>query len=137
MDASLLERALARVGDRWTLLVVEALLEGPRRFSELSERLPAIAPNILTARLRRLTHERLVVSTPYSHRPVRHEYTLTADGRALAEALAVLEHWAARVEASPQIRTHAACGTPLELRPYCPTCHRLVDAQDADALDHL
>ena len=135
-DVSALERALLRVGDRWTLLVVEALLAGPRRFGELSEAVPGIAPNILTARLRRLTDDRLVVGTPYSRRPLRLQYELTADGRALGEAMAVLASWAARVEALPGARFHDACGTPIEQRAYCPTCHRLVDDADgADAAD--
>jgi DNA-binding HxlR family transcriptional regulator len=136
-DPSPLERALERVGDRWTLLVVEALLPGPRRFGELSDAVSGIAPNILTARLRRLVAAGLVVSTPYSRRPVRHQYALTTDGRALAEALAVLESWAARVDATPGDRFHAACGTALELRLYCPTCHRLVDDHDAGSDAHL
>jgi DNA-binding HxlR family transcriptional regulator len=59
-----LESALDRVGDRWSLLLVDALLDGPRRFGELRESLPAIAPNILTDRLRRLERERILVSKP-------------------------------------------------------------------------
>lgn len=137
LDASPLEQALTRVGDRWTLLVVESLLAGPRRFGELSEAMPGIAPNILTARLRRLVADRLVVSTPYSKRPVRHQYELTADGRELAGTLAVLGSWAARVEGVPDEHFHDACGTALELRPYCPTCHRAVDHHDADSLHQL
>jgi DNA-binding HxlR family transcriptional regulator len=133
-----LERALARVGDRWTLLVVEALLDGPRRFGELGEAVPGIAPNILAARLRKLESEQLVVSTPYSTRPVRHHYELTADGRELATALAVLGSWAAHVDSTvPGVPYHDVCGTPLELRPWCPTCGRLVDDADADELDRL
>ena len=42
--------ALARVGDRWTLLVVAALLDGPKRFNELQEELEGIAPNVLSSR---------------------------------------------------------------------------------------
>ncbi len=138
VEATPLERAVTRVGDRWTLLIVDALLDRPRRFGELADALPGIAPNILTARLRRLTDDRLVVATPYSHRPVRHEYALTDDGRELAAALAVLESWAAKVDATHGARFHRACGTPLELRPYCPTCHRVLDADDVgDELDHL
>ena len=68
-DPSPLEAALERVGDRWSLLIVEALLDGPRRFSELGEALPGIAPNILTDRLRRLEREGIVVATPYQQRP--------------------------------------------------------------------
>ncbi|MEX0625749.1 MAG: helix-turn-helix domain-containing protein, partial [Chloroflexota bacterium] len=49
-----LAAALERVGDRWSLLLVEALLPGPRRFNELSEAVTGIAPNILADRLRRL-----------------------------------------------------------------------------------
>jgi DNA-binding HxlR family transcriptional regulator len=48
--SSPLAAALERVGDRWSLLLVEALLPGPRRFSELSEAVPGIAPNILSDR---------------------------------------------------------------------------------------
>ena len=55
-----LEAALERVGDRWSLLLVEALLDGPRRFNELGDAVPGIAPNILTDRLRRLERERIV-----------------------------------------------------------------------------
>ena len=52
-----LAEALARVGDRWTLLVVEALLDGPRRFGDLQGDVAGIAPNILTQRLRHLERE--------------------------------------------------------------------------------
>lgn len=138
MEATPLDRALARVGDRWTLLVVEALLDGPRRYGELSAAVAGIAPNILAARLRKLEQEGLVVSTPYSQRPLRHQYELTADGRDLAGALHVLASWAARVDALPgATRYHDACGTPLELRPWCPTCARVVDAADTDDLDRF
>ena len=137
MEVSPLDRALTRVGDRWTLLVVEALLDGPRRFGELSDAMPGIAPNILAARLRKLEKERLVVSSPYTTRPVRHQYELTADGRELAGALAVLGSWAARVDALPGVEYHDTCGTPIELRPWCPTCGRVVEDAEAGDLDRL
>ena len=63
--------ALIRVGDRWTLLVVQALLAGPRRFNELLDEIPGIAANILSQRLKRLEHDALLVSRPYSERPPR------------------------------------------------------------------
>jgi DNA-binding HxlR family transcriptional regulator len=137
MDVTPLDRALARVGDRWTLLVVEALLDGPRRFGELLDAVPGIAPSILTARLRKAEAERLIVSAPYSHRPVRHRYELTADGRDLAGALNVLASWAAAIDALPGDHYHHTCGTALELRPWCPTCGRVVDDAEADDLDRL
>jgi DNA-binding HxlR family transcriptional regulator len=138
MESTPLDRALIRVGDRWTLLVVEALLDAPRRYGELSAAVPGIAPNILAARLRKLEQDGLVVSTPYSTRPLRHQYALTADGRELAEALTVLASWAARVEALPHVaRYHDACGTPLETRLWCPTCGQIVEEDHGDDLDRL
>ena|SRR5690349_8361999 len=91
--SSPLAEALARVGDRWTLLVVEALLSGPRRFNDLLGQIPGIAPNILSERLRRLEREALLVARPYSERPPRAAYQLTAEGRELAGALRLLAHW--------------------------------------------
>jgi DNA-binding HxlR family transcriptional regulator len=116
-----LESALDRVGDRWSLLVVDALLDGPRRFGELRASLPAIAPNILTDRLRRLERERILVSKPYSTRPPRMEYALTGDGRDLASALRLLSDWGSRKTGGEPLR-HDRCGTPIEARWFCPTC---------------
>src|SRR6476660_1869327 len=116
-----LEAALDRVGDRWSLLVVDALLDGPRRFGELREALPAIAANILTDRLRRLERERILVATPSSKRPPRMEYALTGDGRDLASALRLLSDWGSRPTGGEPLR-HDRCGTPVEARWFCPTC---------------
>lgn len=116
-----LESALDRVGDRWSLLVVDALLERPRRFGELRDALPGIAPNILTDRLRRLERERILVSTAYSTRPPRMEYRLTGDGRDLASALRLLADWGSRRTGGEPLR-HDRCGTAIEARWFCPTC---------------
>ena len=126
-----LEAALDRVGDRWSLLLVEALLDGPRRFGELGERLPGIAANILTDRLRRLERAAILRSSPYQERPTRFAYELTADGRALASALRLLADWGARRSDDHEPLRHATCGTPLEARFYCPTCASLVEPADA------
>src|SRR5437588_5034579 len=88
--ASPLSEALDRVGDRWTLLIVEALLDGPRRFGDLLDAIPGLAPNILTRRLRDLQRATLVVSRPYSRRPPRFVYELSDGGRELAGALRLL-----------------------------------------------
>jgi DNA-binding HxlR family transcriptional regulator len=131
-EPSPLEAALDRVGDRWSLLIVEALLDGPRRFNELGEAVSGIAPNILTDRLRRLERERIVVSTPYQQRPPRMSYSLTAAGRDLASALRVLADWGARGTPDAEPTRHGPCGTPLETRWFCPTCEIVVDRPDAD-----
>jgi DNA-binding HxlR family transcriptional regulator len=119
--------ALMRVGDRWTLLVVQALLAGPRRFNELLEDIPGIAANILSQRLKRLEHDALVVSRPYSERPPRAAYELTAEGKELAGALRLLAQWGTRHALPAEAPHHQACGTPLEARWYCPTCDHLVE----------
>ncbi len=132
-----LSEALARVGDRWTLLVVEALLDGPRRFNDLLDQLPGIAANILSERLKRLEREGLLVARPYSDRPPRAAYQLTAEGRELAGALRLLTYWGAGHADPAQAPRHAACGTPIEARWYCPTCDRLVDDDPEHAEAHL
>lgn len=131
--ADALAEAAERIGDRWSLLVVAALLAGPRRFGDLLDDLDGIAPNILSKRLARLEAEGLVVGEPYSHRPVRHTYRLTAAGADLAGALRMLAQWAASHRAvrhgdgEAGLPTHSACGTALEARWYCPTCGEVVD----------
>ena len=130
-----LAAALDRVGDRWSLLLVTALMDGPRRFNDLIDALPGLAPNILTDRLRRLEREGILVARPYSERPPRMEYALTADARDLAGALRLLTDWGARrgggADGGHEPIRHAACGTPLEARWYCPTCTVVVDERDA------
>lgn len=129
-----LTRAAARVGDRWTLLVVESLLVAPRRFGDLERTLSGIAPNILTKRLRQLEQDGLVVSTPYSDRPVRLVYELTALGRELGGALTLLASWGARADGYEGSARHHACGTTLVVRHWCPTCDVAVDDPDADGV---
>ena len=132
-----LAEALARVGDRWTLLVVEALLGGPRRFNDLLSQIPGIAANILSERLKRLERERLLVARPYSRRPPRSEYELTAEGKELAGALRLLAHWATRHADPSTALRHPACGTPIEARWYCPTCDVLVNDESSHAEVHF
>jgi DNA-binding HxlR family transcriptional regulator len=136
LDSSPLAEALARVGDRWTLLVVEALLPGPRRFNDLLSQIPGIAANILSERLKRLERDGLLVARPYSERPPRAAYQLTAEGTELAGALRLLAHWGARHTDLPDTPRHPACGTPIEARWYCPTCDQLVDHEPRHVQEH-
>jgi DNA-binding HxlR family transcriptional regulator len=134
-DRTALADALATVGDRWTLLVIAALLEGPRRFGDLQDEVEGIAPNVLTQRLRALERNALVVARPYSERPPRFVYELTAAGQELAGALRLIASWGARNAEGATAPTHAACGTPMEARWWCPTCERVVD-EDEDELQY-
>jgi DNA-binding HxlR family transcriptional regulator len=128
--------AMARIGDRWTLLIVDALMMGPRHFNQLIDDVTGIAPNILSQRLKHLETEGIVLARPYQQRPPRFAYELTAAGSDLAGALRLLTHWGARGSDVVDPPRHRACGTPLEVRWYCPTCARTVDEEDDD-LHHL
>jgi DNA-binding HxlR family transcriptional regulator len=135
-EGSPLAEAVARVGDRWSMLIVDGLLDGPRRFTDLQEGIAGLAPNILSNRLKHLEREGVVLARPYSERPPRFEYELTAAGRELAGALRLLARWGARgtEEHSPR---HSVCGTPLETRWYCPTCGLVVETPDATELHRV
>lgn len=128
-----LRTALDAVGDRWSLLVVETLLEGPRRWSELDQAVPGIAPNVLADRLRRLEQAGVVSGAPYSTRPLRLVYELTPQGRELAGAVRLLAAWGAGGSGGDH-PFHDLCGTAMEPRWFCGTCERPVDEREAGDL---
>ena len=136
-EVSALEHAVARVGDRWTLLVVDALRLGPRRFNDLLDAIPGIASNVLSGRLKHLEAHGVITSRPYQHRPPRLAYELTAAGKNLAGALLVLAQWGASQAAPGEGIRHDACGTPLEARWYCPTCARSVEESEGSEVRYL
>jgi len=128
-----LDAALTRIGDRWSLLVVSALFAGPLRFNQLQEELGGIATNVLSQRLKNLEGLGVVVATPYSTRPPRYAYELTASGHELAGAVRLLTEWgAARSGGATRAPLHGECGTSLEARWYCPTCSRTVADDEPD-----
>ncbi len=130
-----LSAALARVGDRWSLLVVDALIDGPQRFGDLQATLPGIATNVLTQRLRHLETNRVLMAVPYSRRPVRYSYELTEAGRDLGGAVRLLAQWSAdHGGGQADTPTHPACGTSLVARWWCPTCDRLSDSGPSEVV---
>lgn len=86
-------RVLDRIGDRWTVLVVGSLGDGPVRFSELRRRVAGVSQKMLTQTLRGLERDGLVTRTVYAEVPPRVEYELTAAGRTLLVPLKALERW--------------------------------------------
>jgi DNA-binding HxlR family transcriptional regulator len=132
-----LDEALRSIGDRWSLLVVESLLAGPRRFGELLESLDGLAPNILSRRLKALESDGLVVTAPYSDRPYRVAYALTAQGAELAGALRLLAQWGSHRTPGAAPLHHVTCGTPVEARWWCPTCARSVADDEAPDVDYV
>jgi DNA-binding HxlR family transcriptional regulator len=96
----MLARALERVGDRWALLVIRDLANGPQRFTDLIDRLGGITPKTLTRRLRDLEADGLVLA---DRAPGRREvwYRLSAAGDALRPALDQLLAWGLRYALRP------------------------------------
>ena len=90
-----LARAAEIVGERWTLLIVRELLLGPKRFSDLAERLGGVSPTLLTARLASLTEHGLVRRAPQPPLNVL-AYELTPTGAALKPAIYALIRWGGR-----------------------------------------
>lgn len=132
-----LTAALRKVGDRWTLLVIEALFSGAARFNQLQEAVPGIATNVLSQRLKHLEHEGLVVAEAYSAKPPRYAYALTSPGHDLADALRLLAAWGAEHGDDTQSPAHSLCGTPLQARWYCATCDEVVADPEADELRYI
>lgn len=90
-----LERALEVVGDKYSLLIIEALLQfGPQRFLTLEEQITGISPRTLSARLKHLEACALIERHQYTVIPRKVEYCLTENGEALAGVLQSLRQWA-------------------------------------------
>ena len=85
---------LARVGDKWTVLVVELLSTGPMRFNEIRRRIGNISQKMLTTTLRALERDGLVTRTIYPTIPPRVDYELTELGRELRLPVNALAGWA-------------------------------------------
>jgi DNA-binding HxlR family transcriptional regulator len=85
---------LARVGDKWTVLVVWTLGDGPKRFNELRKGLGSISQRMLTLTLRALERDGLVTRTVFATIPPRVDYELTKLGRSLLGPVSELGLWA-------------------------------------------
>ena len=87
-------QVLALVGDKWTVLIVNTLGGGPRRFNELKRMVGNISQRMLTLTLRGLEREGLVTRTVFPTIPPRVDYELTPLGRSLLEPVSALATWA-------------------------------------------
>ena len=99
-DCRAISQVLARVGDKWTVLVVSNLGDGPKRFNELRKALGSISQRMLTLTLRGLERDGLVTRTAYPTIPPRVDYELTRLGRSLLEPVNELSLWARKYRAA-------------------------------------
>jgi DNA-binding HxlR family transcriptional regulator len=93
---------LDRVGDKWSVLIIGMLGEGPRRFSELRRTIEGISQRMLTLTLRGLERDGLVTRTVQPIVPPRVDYALTPLGRTLLEPILALASWAGEHRAEIQ-----------------------------------
>ena len=85
---------LSRIGDKWTVLVVGTLGEGPRRFNELRREIPSVSQRMLTLTLRNLERDGLVSRKVTPSIPPRVDYELTPLGHSLLKPISALTEWA-------------------------------------------
>jgi DNA-binding HxlR family transcriptional regulator len=93
-DCRAVSEVLARVGDKWTILVVSELGNGPKRFNEIRRALGSISQRMLTLTLRGLERDGLVTRTVFPTIPPKVEYELTRLGRSLLEPVSGIGLWA-------------------------------------------
>lgn len=129
-------RALAIVGDRWTMLILRELFLGTKRFEEFQVQ-TGMSPHLLSTRLKRLEADGVVGRRLYSERPARHEYRLTDKGLDLYPLLLGLKSWGEKwggfeegVEPALVI-THRQCGHETGLKLNCPECGEPFGPRDA------
>ena len=101
-DCRAVSEVLARIGDKWTVLVVSELGQGPKRFNEIRRGLGSISQRMLTLTLRALERDGLVTRTVYPTIPPRVEYDLTRLGHSLLEPVSTLGLWARQNQAAIQ-----------------------------------
>jgi DNA-binding HxlR family transcriptional regulator len=101
-DCRAVSEVLARVGDKWTVLVVGVLGDGPKRFNEIRRSLGSISQRMLTLTLRALERDGLVTRTAFPTIPPRVDYELTRLGRSLLEPVSGLGLWARQNRAAIQ-----------------------------------
>ena len=93
-DCRNLSSILARVGDKWTVLIVVLLGDGPKRFNEIKRLVGGISQRMLTFTLRGLERDGLITRTVFPTTPQRVDYELTKLGSTLWEAVEPLSSWA-------------------------------------------
>jgi DNA-binding HxlR family transcriptional regulator len=93
-DCRAVSSILARVGDKWTVLIVVLLGDGPKRFNEIRRMVGGISQRMLTFTLRGLERDGLVTRTVFPTTPQRVDYELTKLGGTLWEAVESLSSWA-------------------------------------------
>ena len=90
------EKAFEILGKRWNGLIIKVMLDGPKRFSDISSNIPNMSDRMLGERFKELEALGIIKRNVYPDIPVRIEYELTEKGKALNTALEEIQNWASR-----------------------------------------
>jgi DNA-binding HxlR family transcriptional regulator len=104
------EHAIQLLGKRWTGLLLDTLMTGPKRFCELTASVEGLSDRVLSDRLRELEAENIIERVVYPHIPVRVEYQLTEKGRALRPVVETIHQWAEQWLPLPEESSATASG---------------------------
>ena len=88
------EKAFQLLGKKWNGLIIKALLDGPKRFSDIRSVIPELSDRMLTERFKELEAEDIVKRRVYAEIPVRIEYELTEKGIDLSSSMDKIQSWA-------------------------------------------
>lgn len=88
------EKAFSFLGKRWNGLIIRSLMDGPKRFKDISNLIPSMSDKMLSERMKDLESEGILIRHVYPETPVRIEYELTAKGHALRPGMEQIQFWA-------------------------------------------
>jgi DNA-binding HxlR family transcriptional regulator len=128
-------RALAVVGDRWTMLVLREAFLKVRRFDDFRTRLN-ISRRVLAERLAGLVEDGLLEKCAYQEKPTRYEYRLTRKGLDFYPVMLTLVHWGdahyAGKQGPPVLHRHKTCGLDFISRLRCSECGERIDPHEVE-----
>lgn len=126
-----LSRAVERVGEPWTLMILRECFLKSRRFEEF-QRLTGASPYLLSQRLKQLCADDILTKRLYCEQPKRYEYILTEKGRDLWPVIMTLKAWGDKWLGEPDavVLTHKGCGKQMVPQLACPECGEPMCAYD-------
>ncbi|MDF1734757.1 MAG: helix-turn-helix domain-containing protein [Minwuia sp.] len=134
-SACTVARAVAAVGDEWTLLILREMFLGSRRFDDFL-RQTGMSSHLLSQRLKKLVALGVVRRSVYSDRPLRHEYILTEMGKDLWPIIVAMKQWGDRwlLDGVPPVQiVHKSCECVTHPQMTCSECGEPMQARDARA----
>lgn len=131
-----LARAVALVGDEWTLMILREMFLGNRRFDSFLHQ-TGISSHLLSQRLKKMETAGIIRRETYSRHPPRHEYRLTEKGRTLWPVVIAMKQWGDQWLGDGEVPVelmHKSCGDVCQAEMTCSECGEPMDAHDTEPL---